>query len=182
MDIYEAINKRRTVRIFKKGVPDAVLRKIILAGSKAPNPGNAQPWEFILVTDPNIKAQIAEQKYRMQIKNGATEEAAQAQRNVYQNSSVCAVCFKKGGSANIAAWLAAMNMTLATTAEGYNSVMSTINGEPREAAEKVLGLPPEYELATVMVIGEPVSVPDKPRGAATRPEFDWLHINKFGAK
>ena len=42
MDIYEAIEKRRTIRIFKKEATGEKLRKIILAGSKAPSGGNRQ--------------------------------------------------------------------------------------------------------------------------------------------
>lgn len=36
MDVYEAIEKRRTIRIFESGVSEEQLRKIILAGTKAP--------------------------------------------------------------------------------------------------------------------------------------------------
>ena len=117
----------------------------------------------------------------MSLKGGSTEEAAIRQRNVYQNSSVVAVCHKKGGLANIAAWMAALNMALAATAEGLGSVTSTLREEPKEAVEKILGLPKEYELATVMVIGVPVSIPEKREGGVERPDFSWLHINRFGS-
>ena len=64
MNVYEAIEKRRTVRAFKKGVPEERLRKIIGSGARAPSAGNRQPWEFIIVDDPNLIDQIAEQKYQ----------------------------------------------------------------------------------------------------------------------
>jgi len=47
--------------------------------------------------------------------------------------------------------------------------------------EQSLGLPMEYELATVMVIGVPVSIPQKREGGVERPDFSWLHINRFGS-
>ncbi|MFC2005893.1 nitroreductase family protein [Chloroflexota bacterium] len=180
MDVWEAIEKRRTVRVFKGGVSEELLRRIILAGSRAPSGSNRQPWEFIIVNDPKIIDQIAAHKYQFNLKMGATEEAAVRQRNVYQNSSVVAVCYKKGGLANVAAWMAALNMALAATAEGLRSVMSTLREEHKEAVENILGLPKEYELATVMVIGVPVSIPQKREGGVERPDFSWLHINRFG--
>jgi nitroreductase len=47
MDVHEAIEKRRTIRTFKKEAAEEQLRRIILVGSKAPSGGNRQPWEFI---------------------------------------------------------------------------------------------------------------------------------------
>ena len=174
MDIWEAIEKRRSIRAFEGGVSEELLRRIILAGSKAPSASNSQPWEFIIVSDTTIIDQIAEQKCQMSLRMG-TPETALRQKNVYQNSSVVAVCHKKGGLANVAAWMAALNMSLAATAEGLGSVMSTLAGRYKEEVQKTLGLPDEYELATVMVIGVPVSIPEKRTGGVERPDFSWLH-------
>jgi hypothetical protein len=57
MDFYEVIEKRRTIRIFKAPPTEEQLRRIILAGSKAPSGSNRQPWEFILIDDPQITNQ-----------------------------------------------------------------------------------------------------------------------------
>ncbi len=181
VDVWEAIEKRRTIRAFKEGVPEKLLRRIVLAGSMAPSGGNTQPWEFIIVNDSKIIEKIAEQKYAMSLNTlKMTEENAVRQRNVYQNSSVVAVCHKKGGMSNVAAWMAAENMALAATAEGIGCVMSTLGGEYKEAVQKLLGLPEAYELATVMVMGVPQNIPRKRGGGVERPEFSWLHINTFG--
>ena len=177
MDVWEALQKRRTVRAYKAKVPDELLRRVILSGTWAPSGGNSQPWEFIHVTDPALIDQIAEQKYQMNRKIGS-EEAALRQKMAYQNASVVAVCCKKGS--NVAAWMAALNMELALTAEGMAGVMSTLGGEHKEAVQKLLGLLPEYELATVMVMGVPVSWPTKREGGVERPDFSWLHVNRFG--
>ena len=42
MDLYEAIEKRRTVRKFKSPATEEQLKKIISAGVKAPSAGNKQ--------------------------------------------------------------------------------------------------------------------------------------------
>ena len=181
MDVWEAVEKRKTIRVFKEGVSEELLKKIILAGTKAPSPRNTQPWEFIIVNDPKIIEKIAEQKYKMHINSGSTEEHAMSQRNVLKNSSVVAVCYRKGGLANIAAWMATLNMALVATAEGLGSVMSTMIGEHKDAVEQILCLPEEYELATVMVIGVPVSIPQRREIGVERPDFSWLHIDRFGS-
>ena len=65
MDIYEAMEKRRTIRIFKKRATEEQLRKVILAGSKAPSAGNRQSWEFIMIDDLEIIDQLGEIKYQL---------------------------------------------------------------------------------------------------------------------
>ena len=64
MDLFEAIRTLRSVRRFRPDpVPDAVLRAVIEAATRAPSARNAQPWYFVAVRDPQLKAAIA-QLYR----------------------------------------------------------------------------------------------------------------------
>ena len=57
MDLYEALEKRRTIRDFSdKEVPDEVLRKILAAAFKAPTNDHLRQLEFVVVRD---KARIA---------------------------------------------------------------------------------------------------------------------------
>jgi len=42
MDVYEAIEKRRSIRVFEHAVSEDALRKILLAGTKAPSGSNVQ--------------------------------------------------------------------------------------------------------------------------------------------
>jgi len=61
MDVFEAIKGRRSVRAFKlRGVPADMVEKLIDVGRWAPSAGNIQPWEFIIVRKPEIKAKLAE--------------------------------------------------------------------------------------------------------------------------
>jgi len=56
---YEAIRRRRSVREFSsRPVPRAVIESCLLAAGTAPNGANLQPWHFVVVTDPAIKARI----------------------------------------------------------------------------------------------------------------------------
>lgn len=61
MELFEAIRKRRSCRKFAPGeIPPADMAKILEAATWAPSPANNQPWEFIVVTSPEVKARIAE--------------------------------------------------------------------------------------------------------------------------
>jgi 5,6-dimethylbenzimidazole synthase len=182
MDIYEAIEKRRTVRIFKKGATEEQLRKIILAGSKAPSAGNRQSWEFIVIDDPKIIDELAEVKYQLNRKfspgPGETqkevEERALNQKKWFQNSSVVAICTRSGDVGT--GWLAVENMSLAAVAEGLGSNIIMYWDEEKKKVEKILGLPEDDELTCVLkfgVAGTEVTLPRR------RPDFSWLHKNKF---
>ncbi len=181
MDFYEVIEKRRTIRVFKAPATEEQLRRIILAGSKAPSGSNRQPWEFILVDDPKIVDQLGEAKYRQNRKMapGAGEtqkevdERARNQQKWFKNSGVVAVCTISGQSLN--GWLAVENMSLAAVAEGLGSNIIGYAGDEKKEVEKILGLPGDYELTCVLKFGVPGEVSSPKR----RPDFSWLHKNKF---
>ncbi len=57
----KVILSRRSVRLYKKEqVPEFMVRRILEAGRFAPSAGNAQPWKFIVLRDPEIIAGITE--------------------------------------------------------------------------------------------------------------------------
>lgn len=177
MEVWEAIERRRTIRQFKGKVPNELLRRLIWAGSRAPSASNSQPWEFIIVNDQTIIDGIAEQKGKMEGLRGGPRRVA-IEKGLYAHSSVVAICVRKGGLSAAAAWTAAENIALAATAEGLGCVMSVFSGEYKAAVEQLLGLPDTHELATVMAIGVPERIPEKV--GTDRPDFSWLHIDRFG--
>jgi nitroreductase len=182
MDLYEAIEKRRTIRIFKKPATEEQLRRIILAGTKAPSAGNRQSWEFIVIDDPNIIDHLGEIKYRLNRKfspgPGETEKEVEArasnQKKRFQNSSVVAVCTSSEDSGT--GWLAVENMSLAAVAEGLGSNIISYWDKEKKEVEKILGLPEDYELVCVLKLGVPGAEAAPPE---RRPDFSWLHRNKF---
>ncbi|MFC2022208.1 nitroreductase family protein [Chloroflexota bacterium] len=206
MDVYEAIEKRRTIRVFKQGASSEQLRKIILAGTKASSGSNSQPWEFIIIDDQKIIDQIAELKYqnnRRRLLGGLAklyanvaepdmstiEEMALIQKKAYQNASIIAVVCNQPGLGPIASmWLCIANIWLAAVTEGLGCLPSTFPPSPspgkgRAKVEKILGLPKGHKLITVLVVGVPgeEGYPrDKNPWASKRQEFSWLHKNKFG--
>jgi 5,6-dimethylbenzimidazole synthase len=189
MDVYEAIEKRRTIRIYKKGASEKELRKIILAASKAPSGGNSQPWEFIIIDDPKLIEQFAELKYQLNkgygVKEGDDPKEAEGralkQKASFKNASIVAVCCEEGGASG--AWLSIENVSLAATADGLGSGIVTYWDRQKLEAERLLNLPEGYELIAIMKIGVPGEegfARDKNPVRPGRAEFSWLHRNKFG--
>jgi nitroreductase len=188
MELYETIEKRRTIRTYKKGASEEQIKRIILAGTKAPSAMNSQPWEFIVLDDPAIIERLAELKYLLNLKNAHhkgqkpedIEKGALAQKESFRNASIVAVCNKREWERSV--WMCIENMSLAAVAEGLGSGIVLYWEEKKEAAERLLGLPPDYELTAVLKLGEPGEEgfprernPFSPR----RPEFSWLHRNRF---
>ena len=61
MELFEAIHTRRSVRAFEPGgVTDEQLRRLLGAAMTAPSAGNAQPWQFIVVTDRKLLDAVPE--------------------------------------------------------------------------------------------------------------------------
>lgn len=59
METLHAIRTRRSIRQFTdQPIPAKTLRKILEAAMMAPSAGNAQPWQFIIVTDRNKMAKV----------------------------------------------------------------------------------------------------------------------------
>jgi nitroreductase len=62
MDVFEAIEKRRSIRSFDadKEVPEEIVEEILRCGCMAPSAGNVQPWRFIVVRDAELKRALAD--------------------------------------------------------------------------------------------------------------------------
>lgn len=59
MELFEAMHTRRSIRKYSgEPVSRADMQKILEAAMMAPSAGNAQPWQFVTVQDPDILAKI----------------------------------------------------------------------------------------------------------------------------
>lgn len=58
-EFYEVLDGRRSVRMFSPDpVPREVIEDLIRTASTAPSGANRQPWRFVVVGDPEVKAAI----------------------------------------------------------------------------------------------------------------------------
>lgn len=61
MDAFEAITQRHGIFRFKaEPVERALIERVLQAAISAPSPANTQPWEFIVVDNPDLTRQIAD--------------------------------------------------------------------------------------------------------------------------
>jgi nitroreductase len=153
MDIFEAIQARRSVRQFDeaKGVSDEVLNKIVEAGIMAPSAGNGQSWHFVVVRDEQSRRRLA------------TE--AGHQLFIRQAPAVIVVCAdlelaEKGygirGRDTYALQETAAaieNMLLAVTALGLASCW--VGAFDEDKAREILDLPKNFRPVAMLPIGAP---------------------------
>ncbi|SNR79213.1 Nitroreductase [Humidesulfovibrio mexicanus] len=60
MDVMDAILTRRSIRKYAEGpVTDEQLRTLLSAAMAAPSAGNQQPWQFVVVRQPALLAEVS---------------------------------------------------------------------------------------------------------------------------
>ncbi|MCG5461979.1 5,6-dimethylbenzimidazole synthase [Micromonospora sp. NPDC053740] len=80
--LYETIHRRRDVRAQFTGapIPDETLNRVLTAAHAAPSVGLSQPWDFILVRDPELRQEFHRHVERERDTFAATLEGAAAER------------------------------------------------------------------------------------------------------
>ncbi|UCC63024.1 MAG: nitroreductase family protein [Anaerolineae bacterium] len=161
MDTLEAIRKRRSVRHYTgEPIPRQDLETIVDAGRLAASGYNAQPWDFIVVTERETIDQLKVVAQWM--------EKAGAIVAVVLDPS--ARFWLEDGSA------AVENMLIASTALGYGSCWLEGNTLPLEEDFKaLLGVPQEKRLLTLVPIGVPVEWPTKEK----KPLAEVIHWERY---
>jgi len=147
MNALEAIGKRRSVRKYTgEPIPGKDLEKIVDAGRLAATGSNRQPWDFVVVTD---RAMVA----RLKVAAEWMEKAAAIIAVVMDPSTQW---WLEDGAA------AVENMLIASTALGYGSCWLEGDTLPHEEEfKKVLGVPKEKRLLTLVPVGVPAEEPTR---------------------
>ncbi len=165
MKFFEVIKARGSYRkaFTDAPVPHADLERIVDAGIRAPSGYNGQSTSFVVVTDPDQRARVAEIAGSRPVLN-----TAQAIIVVVMDPGATATKENSFGVEDYAA--AVENMLLAATALGYASVwidgaLRRENIAARIAAE--LGIPDDREVRVIL----PVGVPAEPVTQNTRRGF-----------
>lgn len=169
MDIYEAIEKRRSVRSYKnKEINDAVLNKILEAARLAPSAHNAQEYKLIIVKDGQKKQQLAKagsyQKFISQAPIIIVGVALNPKLDPDSESPFYAI--------NLA--IAFDHITLVAAAEGLGTCW--IGAFNQEEVKKILDIPEKYKVVALMPIGFP---DDKPKSKSRKSLKDLVCYEKF---
>ena len=82
-EFFGILRRRRSIRtgfLKDKPVPDELIERILDAGRWAPSAGNSQPWEFIVIRNPETREKIVE-IFKTQMRDKIEiEEVARGQR------------------------------------------------------------------------------------------------------
>ena len=164
MSVDEAIFTRRTCRKFRKDpVSEETLTKIIDAARYAPSSCNLQLWDFVLVDDPETKAEVAEET-----------------RYVHLAPVSLFVSYGNNYTRENYAWVqsaaaAIQNMMLMAHSLGVASCWVDTLGDV-DRLRRILGLPAEREILALVLFGYPELIPKAPRRRA----IDiLLHYDKY---
>ena len=185
--LFEAIYTQRALRyIAPDPVPDALIRKVLDAGIRAPNGGNQQRWRFIVIKDAETKRWIQERYQETDRPAHAAPrdpaETASAARNdaaanhlaahLHEVPVLVLCCVQHDGSSSdinrgASIYPAVQNMLLAARGLGLASVLTTRprRGFEREIKDK-LGIPDNVDTAALLPLGYPAA--GKRYGPTTR--------------
>ncbi len=177
MDIFEAINTQRAMRRLKPDpVPDELVWKVLDAAVKAPSGANRQPWNFIVIREPDTKAKIAawyldgwEKTYGPLRQAAMASPAiaktyASADRLANHLAEVPVLIMVTLDPARVApvtppganVFPAVQNLLLAARALGLGATLTTVY-RPHEAdVKQLLGIPDGVETMALVPIGYPL--------------------------
>lgn len=152
MELMDAVRQRRSVRAYKdQQVPADKIERVLEAARLAPSASNRQMWKFVVVQDPERRRKLA--------------AAADGQAFVGEAPVViAAVALRPAGvmSCEVPSYavdlaIAMEHVALAAANEGLGTCW--IGAFSQAETRKVLGIPDQYKVVTVMPLGYPADSP-----------------------
>jgi nitroreductase len=189
MDVLVAIENRRSCRDFlDEPVPEKDLRTILTAAAWAPSPLNAQPWQFLVVTESGLRAKICAEAERC--RSWAIETSGWKWLEKYSVAFLKSVpvfvvvvgdprktgvdMFMEEGAAGYqhACAAAVQNMMLAAHAVGLGSLWFTLFD--RGTLKKQLPIAPGKVPLAVVCIGKPAAAAAAVPRKSIEKSVTWL--------
>lgn len=184
MGILETIYNNRAMRRIKPDpVPKELLLKLIDAANQAPSGSNVQNGRWIVVTDPDQKARLAElnkkavDRYLERARATSVEHQDDAKRqrmfdavewqaeHLHEIPALVIAClevgdppdrFIVGANAGGSIWPGVQNLLLAARALGLGAAPTTLGLTDRDAVKEVLNLPDTIEAFCLIPVGYPM--------------------------
>lgn len=185
MEIFEAINTRRSIRRFKdRPVEDEKLQAILEAARQAPSWANMQCWRFIVVNDPATKDTISDLSYVESFFSPLGYKTNPAKKGLSEAPVIIVACADPTKSGNIReqpyyltdVGIAAQNIMLAARALGLGTVFVGVFDE--EAIRALLAIPSSIRLVGLFPIGYPLE--EKTSGPPRKPLAEIAFNDKWG--
>jgi len=152
MNFQELIRIRRSIRSYKPTeVPEDVLHRVLDAGRVAPTACNCQPFQLVVVTDPEVRSKL-KAAYRLDwfwqapaIVAGCVEPAKAWVRNDGFNAAEVDIAIVMD------------HIILAATEEGLGTCWICAFDEPK--AKEILGVPDGVRIVAMTPLGYPAAEP-----------------------
>ncbi|MBW2059290.1 MAG: nitroreductase family protein [Deltaproteobacteria bacterium] len=171
-EILDAIKSRRTIRRFRGDpVPEETVRAVLDAGRWAQSFNNAQPWKFILIRDRETKKRLSDEAGKSVYYKGIAEAPV-----------TIAICTDPEEDPHH--WIEAgcnahQNMALAAYSLGLGSSwIAVLDTDSEQPIKKVLGIPKNVRVLSLM----PLGYPDENPTAKRKPLEEIVHYEKYGQK
>jgi nitroreductase len=207
--VFETIHSLRAMRRLKPDpVPDALLHKVLAAGTQAPSGQNSQPWRFLVVRDPAAKRFVQERYHRAMVERFApflpfidNPELAEARNlkaamdlaeHLHEAPVLLVVCGRRDWPAAVpeaqrvgkappsygSLYPCIQNILLACRALGLGASLTTAHMVFEDELARRLGVPDDYGMVAIIPIGYP-------RGrfgpVTRRPVAELTYYDRWGA-
>ncbi|GIU92549.1 MAG: oxidoreductase [Acidimicrobiia bacterium] len=201
MDLYEALYTTRAMRRVKPDpLPDDVVADMLDAAVRAPSGGNNQNWRFLVVTRPEVKAELGplyrrsfEELQRTVYRRSwerAKETGDEAALRVMRSSAWLAenfeqvpmwlFAFSRNDPSGASIYPAVWNAMLAARGRGVGTCLTTILGIfAHDETCEILGVPTDrgWRLAAAVSAGYPLG---RWGVAARRPVEEVSYADRWG--
>ena len=199
--LFEAIYTQRAIRrLHPDPVPEEVILKLLEAACKAPNASNLQKWHFVVIRQPEIKAQIgplyraAWYEYdRSRASRGVPplnprmwESARHLAEHMGEVPVMVLACIESpqphpGGVVSATRYAsvypAVQNLLLAARGLGLGAAMTTLHKVYENEVKALLEIPEHIETVALIPVGYPM---DRYGPTRRRPVHEFTHYEKWG--
>ena len=165
-----------TMRAIRRFRPDPIeesdLRDLLDAARQAPNGGNAQPWRFLLVTDPEKRARLGELYHEawwakrkdegisgpedIPPGKGVRQSAMRLAGEIGDTPAFVLVCATaRGAGAAQSVIPSVQNLLLAARSIGIGGTITTLHAVVEERVHELFGIPAEAQVVYCVPLGYP---------------------------
>jgi coenzyme F420-0:L-glutamate ligase/coenzyme F420-1:gamma-L-glutamate ligase len=187
IDLMDAVRQRRSIRNYtQQSVPLELIREILQAATWAPSAHNAQPWQFIVLTDEACKFDLADAMAEVWLQEleqdgipkTMREASVRTSADRFSNAPVLILaCLsledmdaypdekRKGNERELAIQslgAAIQNLLLATHAKGLGACWYCAPIFCKNAVRKTLKIPEEIDPQALITLGYPTEQPNAP--------------------
>jgi len=205
MDVFEALYTTRAMRRVKEDpIPDEIIKSMIDSAIRAPSGSNRQDWRFVVVTDQEVRTQLADiyretwDYYVKSFYNSSSDlgasnlkdkEQIESVRRISNSASWLAenygkvpllvLAFSRNDPTGSSIYPAIWSLMLAARSHGIGTCLTTVMSFKTEEVYEVLDIPADkgWALNATITAGYPLG---KWGVAERKPVEEVTFLNKWG--